>query len=200
MSEVETRELRGVAGLELRSAHGSTGLPTIVGYAAVFDEWSVELPRFGGSFRERISPGAFDTVLAVNSPDIRAFTEHDPGNVLGRTPETLRIDVDKRGLRVEIDPPNTSLGRDTVELIRRGDVDGMSFSFTVPEGGSEWSENDSERVVNEVAQLFEVSIVSFPAYQDAVAKVTRSMYGRQHAQTQAIEIERMSAKWKKEST
>ena len=199
MSEVETKELRGVAGLELRSAHGSTGLPTIVGYAAVFDVWSEELPTFGGSFREKIDPGAFDTVLSESKPDIRAFTEHDSRNVLGRTPATLRLEVDKRGLRVEIDPPDTSVGRDTVELIKRGDVDGMSFGFTVPEGGAEWNENGTERVVNEVAELFEVSIVSFPAYKQTVAEVTRSTSDKLHSAAQAMEIERMSAKWGKES-
>lgn len=197
MQDSETRELRGIKGLELRAKGGENGLPTITGYAAVFDSWSETLPAFGGTFREKIAPGAFDTVLSRNSPDIRALTEHNTSNVLGRTPNSLRLETDDKGLRVEIDPPATQLGRDTVELVKRGDVDGMSFAFTVPQGGAEWSEDGSERTVTEVADLIEVSIVSFPAYQQTVAAVTRSQSEKLHQQAQAMELERLGTKFPK---
>jgi len=163
------REERGIKGLELRAAPKGGKMPTIIGYAAVYDSWSEDL----GGFREIIRPGAFTKVLKSRS-DVRAFRGHDPERVLGRTPDTLKLSEDKRGLRIEITPPDTELGRETVELIRRGDVDGMSFAFRVDGEGASWNEDFSEHVIREVADLVEVSVVSFPAYKATVADVTRS--------------------------
>jgi hypothetical protein len=59
--------------------------------------------------------------------------------------------------------PNTSRGRDVAELLRRGDVDSMSFGFSVPSGGDSWSSDGNERTLKSV-RLHEVSLVSFPAY------------------------------------
>ena len=69
----------------------------------------------------------------------------------------------ERGLKVRADLPNTTAGRDAAELLRRGDVDSMSFGFSVPTGGDEWSADGSERTLRSV-RLHEVSIVAFPAY------------------------------------
>jgi len=75
----------------------------------------------------------------------------------------MRLNEDERGLRVSATFPNTSAGRDAAELLRRGDVDSMSFGFSVPSGGDDWSNDGSERTLNSV-RLHEVSIVAFPAY------------------------------------
>jgi phage head maturation protease len=76
-----------------------------------------------------IAPGAFSRSLP-EFPDVLALVEHDTNRVLGRTTNgTLKLLEDERGLRVEIDPAPTSYGRDLVELVRRGDVGGMSFRF-----------------------------------------------------------------------
>ncbi len=197
MSEVEDRRVC-VGELELRAVGGSDSLPRIIGYAAVFDEWSEPLEAIWGPFREKIAPGAFKTVLS-GKPDVRAFREHNPDRILGRTPKTLQMEEDSRGLRVEITPPNTELGRETVELVRRRDLDSMSFTFHTPEGGADWSADGSERIVNEVAILKDVSVVSFPAYPQTVADVTRSTSDRLHDEAQRMELERMSAKWLKDS-
>lgn len=196
MSEVEDRR-RCDIGLELRAAGGSDSLPTIVGYAAVFDSRSEPLMALWGPFTETIAPGAFDKVLA-SDPDTRALREHNPDRILGRAPSTLKMEQDKRGLRVEISPPNTELGRETVELVRRGDLDAMSFTFGTLEDGVTWSRDGSERTVNEVEVLLDVSVVSFPAYPATVAKVTRSMSEKLHEEALAMELERMTDKFKKE--
>ena len=128
------------------------------GYAAVFNSDSQPLP-----FIERIAPGAFRGSLR-NRNDIKLLWNHDTASVLGSSRAgTLRLTEDDRGLYVEAMLPNTSMGRDARELISRGDVDSMSFGFTVARGGDEWSSDGSVRTLTKI-NLHEVSIVAFPAY------------------------------------
>jgi uncharacterized protein len=149
-----------VVGLELRSAADGRGPGTAVGYAAVFSKLSVDL----GGFREQIRPGAFTDVL---SQDVRALKNHDANYLLGRTKSrTLRLFEDVLGLRVEIDLPDTSTGRDVAYDIDRGDMDGMSFAFVV--GSDKW-DYDSDpiiRTIERVSELYDVGPVAFPAYTD----------------------------------
>src|SRR3569833_1214434 len=101
------------------------------GYAAVFDSLSHDL----GGFREKIAPGAFDRTLK-EFPLVLALVEHDTNKLLATTANgTLRIAPDERGLRVEIDPADTSYARDLLTLVKRGDVSGMSFRFRPFAGG-----------------------------------------------------------------
>lgn len=161
----ETRTLSGA--FEIRAGEpGGSAREVIVGYGARFNEFSSIL---GGMFRERIVPGAFDDVLG---DDVRGLFNHDMNLVLGRTAsKSVRIFVDEKGLRYEIDPPATELGRTVVELLRRGDVDGSSFSFALPEeGGDVWAEGADgvpERTILRFARLYDLGPVTFPAYPTA---------------------------------
>src|SRR5262245_11080320 len=104
---------------------------TVVGYAAVYGRESRDL----GGFRERIAPGAFDAVLAGES-DVRCLLNHDPNIVLGRSKSgTLRLTSEERGLRFEVDLPESRA--DLAESLRRGDLDGASFRFEC--GRDSWS-------------------------------------------------------------
>ena len=153
MAKIETRV--NVSDFEVREYEDGM---RFTGYAAVFNSASQPLP-----FVERIEPGAFKRSLDSRN-DIKLLWNHDAGSVLGSTRAgTLRLEEDYRGLKVDAMLPNTSLGRDVRELIKRGDVDSMSFGFSVPEGGDEWSGNGMERTLKSV-RLHEVSIVAFPAY------------------------------------
>jgi hypothetical protein len=156
---------------DLRSPNGfeSRFNPTIelassgklVGYAAVFNSRSHDL----GGFHEVIAPGAFDRSLTEN-PDVFALVEHDANRVLARTTNgTLRIQPDSHGLRVEIDPADTSYARDLLALVKRGDVAGMSFRFRPFQGGDSMDlrSNPPVRTLKSVL-LKEVSIVVNPAY------------------------------------
>jgi len=97
---------------------------------------------------------------------------HDTGSILGSTRAgTLKLVEDGRGLKVTAELPNTTLGRDTAELLRRGDVDAMSFGFSVPKNGDAWSEDGAERTLKEI-RLHEVSIVAFPAYTATAGTAT----------------------------
>ena len=154
MSKVETRY--NVTDIEVRE-HGD-GM-RFTGYAALFDSRSEPLP-----FIEVIEPGAFKRSIHQTRNDIKLLWNHNTSDVLGSTrAKTMKLYEDARGLRVEADLPNTTLGRDAAELLRRGDVDSMSFGFSVPTGGDEWSADGMTRTLKSV-RLHEVSIVAFPAY------------------------------------
>ena len=153
LSKLETR----VNPAEFEVRETEEGM-TFTGYAAVFDSDSQPLP-----FTERIAPGAFRGSLR-NRNDIKLLWNHDTASVLGSTRAgTLKLTENDRGLYVEAVLPNTSVGRDARELIARGDVDAMSFGFTVARGGDEWSSDGSTRTLTKI-NLHEVSIVAFPAY------------------------------------
>jgi HK97 family phage prohead protease len=146
----------GLLGLETRT---DTDKRTLVGYAAVYNSDTV----IADYFVERIAPGAFDKTIAG---DVRALFNHDPGRVIGRTKSgTLRLSVDSRGLKFEVDVPNTSDGNDLLELVGRGDITGCSFGFEVTR--QEWDETGKMpvRTILEVS-LAEISPCTFPAYDD----------------------------------
>jgi Escherichia/Staphylococcus phage prohead protease len=147
---------------ELR-ATGNTEMPCIKGYAAVFNSQSVDL----GGFVEVIKPGAFTRCLQ-NSPDVRALLNHESNAILGRTTSgTLRLRQDSVGLHCEIDLPNTSVGRDVYESVKRGDISQMSFGFYPVD--EDWMPNPSgtPAMLREIsdADVFDVSVVTYPAYQ-----------------------------------
>jgi HK97 family phage prohead protease len=151
------------------------------GYAAVFNSRSVDL----GGFTETIAPGAFRATLARPGADVRAFFNHDPGRLLGRQGAgTLQLAEDERGLRFDLELPDTSDGRDVEELVSRRDLDGMSFSFTTIEDRWDRKGGLHERQLIAV-ELLEVSPVSFPAYPDT-AVALRSLERFALADGQAV--------------
>jgi len=153
LAKLETR----TTPIQFEVREGENGM-TFEGYAAVFNTPSEPLP-----FIERIAPGAFKRSIEARN-DIKLLWNHDTGTVLGSSRAgTLSLIEDERGLKVRADLPNTTAGRDAAELLRRGDVDSMSFGFSVPTGGDEWNSDGSERTLRSV-RLHEVSIVAFPAY------------------------------------
>ena len=164
-SEPKNFERRALQDVDIQ---GDGELPKIVGYAAVFDSESRDL----GNFTEVIKPGAFNRALSEKQ-DVRAFVDHDASKILGRTKAgTLDLSTDSVGLRVEITPPDTTVGRDTVESVRRGDLDSMSFGFVVRDDN--WREVEG-RALREIRDLdlHEVSLVSFPAYEETSVAVRR---------------------------
>lgn len=130
----------------------------IIGYAAVFDSLSEDL----GGFRELIRYGAFADSLKTS--DIRALWNHNPDYVLGRNRSgTLKLAEDEKGLRIEIDPPNTQWAKDLMEVMKRGDVNQMSFGFrTIDDRWSSQNGNTLRELLK--VELYDVSPVTFPAY------------------------------------
>lgn len=162
-----TVEFRAIDGrLELRA--GGDGMQ-FTGYAAVFNSDSEPLP-----FIEQIAPGAFKRSLS-SGREIRMFNNHNTDQVLATTRNgSLTLSEDNRGLLVQAQLPDTTLGRDLSTLIADGTVHSMSFGFSVPRGGDSWSEDGKTRVLNEVV-LHEVSIVQgFPAYPETSGASVRT--------------------------
>ena len=139
---------------------------TFEGYAAVFNSDSNALPFWG---IERIAPGAFAKSLS-EARNIRMFANHNSDLLLASTAnKSLRLAEDEVGLRVEADLPDTSVGRDLATLVKRGDVDSMSFGFQAIRDS--WNESLTERTLLEV-RLFEVSpVTGWPTYPATSAAV-----------------------------
>lgn len=120
-------------------------------------------------FREIIMPGAFDDVL---ENDVRGLFNHDPNFILGRSKAgTLSLSVDEKGLKYDITAPDTPTIRDLViEPLKRGDITQSSFAFKIAPKGDEWYENEDGVIIREIhkiSRLYDVSPVTYPAYQEA---------------------------------
>ena len=157
----ETKEIRYFPIENVRAESDQKGNKKISGYAAVFEKFSQVIYNF----KEKIAKGAF--AETINGGDVRALWSHNTDLVLGRTRAgTLRLKEDDYGLFFELDLPDTSTGNDAFTLIKRGDVTGMSFGFSVEKESWEQGKegNPHVRTLEKVA-LFEVSPTAFPAYE-----------------------------------
>lgn len=145
-------------------------VPQIRGHAAVFGQLSDDL----GGFREQVAAGAFHKTIA--EADIRALFNHNPDYVLGRTRSgTLSLVEDTAGLAVSITPPDTTYARDLLTSMQRGDVDQMSFGFrTVRDNWAQDTSGQTIRTLLEV-RLYDVSLVTFPAYPQTDAAVRSAL-------------------------
>lgn len=162
MDKTETREL-STSDIEIRE--DDNGNRTLSGYAVKWEFKSQVLGMFY-KFREQVSKGAF--LESLNNDDQRFLWSHDVSKVLGRTKNsTLRLQEDDEGLRFELDLPKTTLGNDTYESIKRGDIDGVSFGFMVEDDEIIEPEDDLPLRTVKKAKLLEVSAVAFPAYPDS---------------------------------
>jgi len=180
--ETKEREFRNFTVSEIRAATAEDGQKKISGYAAVFNELSDDL----GGFKEKVAPGAFTATLEKD--DIRSLWNHNSDYPLGRVKaRTLSVSQDLRGLKFEINPPDTQYARDLLVSIERGDVNQMSFSF--------FTDDDNWENVNGVyirtllaVTLLEVSPVTFPAYPQTSA-VVRSKIAELNQADQAVDPE-----------
>lgn len=137
---------------------------SFTGYAAVFNSDSEPLP-----FIERIAPGAFKRSLQSRN-EVKLLWNHDAGEPLASVRGgTLKLTEDEIGLRVEATLVKTSRGFDVAELIRSKVIDSMSFGFSVIKDS--WSSNGEVRTL-EAVRLFEVSVVSFPAYSSTAGTIS----------------------------
>lgn len=180
-------ETRSVAytTLEVRAEGDGT---TLVGYASLFDSPSEPMP-----FVEYVRKGAFAKTLN-DGADVRLLIDHE-GVPLARTKSgTLMLEEDDRGLRVEasLDPLNPDAQR-VISAMKRGDLSQMSFAFRTVKDS--WNSDRTVRELKEV-QLFDVSVVTYPAYEDTIVSlrnrqpVTVEESGSLSLRTRQIQIAR----------
>lgn len=154
------------------------GRSRLVGVASVFDQRAkVRLPD-GRIVHEEVAPSAFNNTL--NRSDIFLLWQHDMATPLARTGAgNLNLRVTELGLEYEATLPDTQAARDAAVLVRSGVVNKMSFGFTVPPGGDKITvRNDGSlvRTLHDV-RLWEVSLVSAPAYSGTSAAVRSDAFG-----------------------
>lgn len=157
-----SRDMRQTRNLRTELKTRDEGdVPVIEGYFAVFNR---ETELWPGAYEE-IEPGAFENTL---SNDIRALINHETRLVLGRNKAgTLELREDSYGLwgRIKINPNDTD-AMNLYERVKRGDVDQCSFGFNIVREDVEWRDDGSVKWTIREVDLHEVSVVTFPAYED----------------------------------
>ena len=149
---------------------------TLRGHAAVFNKLSEDL----GGFKELVEPGAFRAVLRT-SPDVRLLFNHDPNFVMARTASaTLELREDSVGLHVWARVAPLTWVKDLRASMQRGDVDQMSFAFTVDPDLYDWTVGSDGTIVatvraDGVTGLYDASVVTYPAYSQTDAAMRSAL-------------------------
>ena len=187
------RTIRQARSLQTKfRAADADGKKYIEGYFAVFGS-NYELWR-GAS--ESIDPHAFDGAL---SDDIRALIDHETRLVLGRNKAgTLELKVDERGLwgRIELNQADTD-AMNLYARVERGDVDQCSFGFDILDEKVEYREDGSIHWTILKVKLYEVSCVTFPAYEDTSIAARKKEYEQIKTRQFKVWKDRMKERLKK---
>ncbi len=175
----QEKEIRNVPS-EVRFAQ-EEGI--VEGYALLFNTQSDGLP-----FYETIERGALDGV--IERSDVFALLNHSiERGVLARSNKgvgSLELSVDETGLKYRFSLPDTAIGKELAENLRRGEIDQSSFGFTVEE--DRWEKrNDGiwSRRITKISELFDVS----PVYRAAYSATSVSMRGKEAAEAELRKIE-----------
>ena len=162
----------------------------VEGYAVVFNSRSNELWNFGdGTFVEVIEREAITPELVASS-DVKALLYHNRERVLGRSNKgegSLTLELDDHGLKYRFMAPHTADGDTAVELVKRGDISGSSFAFTVASGGSRMEEQADGtilRTITKISGLYDITLTPDPAYSDTSVAV-REMQASQEPEPTA---------------
>lgn len=199
MKEMETRQLTTM--MELRKLENEDEF--IEGYALKFNQWSNPL-GLKHKFVEKISERSLD---GADMSNVVAYVNHDKNQIVGRSGANMDLEVDDVGLKFRIKPNNSTITRDLMENIKSGLINQCSFAFTIPkeERAQEWAKSEErgmlERTINKIDKLFDVSMVTTPAYNDTEVVIgTRGleMVEELNHQPEAAEIRSMLNELEKE--
>lgn len=156
----------------------------VEGIAVVFDQPTVLFEWGGVEYKEVIERGAFD-----NTDVSQCFFKYNHSNqvmAMARVKNgTLALTVTEEGLHVRAELANTTGGRDLHTLIKRGDIDKMSFAFNIEE--EEFDEVENMFRVKKISKLWDVAAVNVPAYDGT------SIYARRHGEVEAIRAQKVEA-------
>ena len=157
MKEIRLAEIRADAPAGAQSL-------ILVGTPIVYDT-PTTIHDPAGEYIEIIQRGALD---GADLSDVRLFYNHDLSKVpLARTPRTMQLELTPAGLEMKAALPETDEARAVYEAVKRGDLSGMSFAFTVSDGGSRYDARTNTRTISKIVKVLECSVVPFPAYPTA---------------------------------
>jgi len=168
-TEITNKDVRSVQ-LQIRDTQtANDGSHVISGTAVVFDQPSEAMP-----FIEYVSPLAFKN---VDFSAVQLLYNHDFSSILARVDAgTLNITINNKGLNFTATLPDTQLGNDTFTNIKNGNLQGLSFGFTIADDSWGLDKDGNEvHTINQIDQLFEISLTPIPAYQETSVKIERSL-------------------------
>ena len=186
-------QVRSLGKLQTRADNNETDEMKIEGHFVVFNS---ETELYDGMYEE-ISDKAFAN---IDLSDIRALADHDTAKVLGRTKSnTLKLSVDDKGLYGEITiNKNDSEAVNLYERVKRGDIDQCSFGFNILDETMDTRADGSTKWTITEIELFEVSIVTFPAYQDTSVEARSEQMKqleKRNLQTRKQKLKERITKW-----
>lgn len=156
------KKITRVYDVEMRSLNEESR--EVEGYAVVFNSIT-DL----GWFTEEIDPHAFDEADMSN---IYLLGNHDENIVLaGTSNNTLKWDIDEKGVFQRSQIIDTSVGEDWLKLVKNGLINKQSFAFTIAKDGEEWTERNGKehRIIRKIDKMFDFSLVTYPAYSQTSA-------------------------------
>ena len=181
----EKLEVRNTLGNVIRQADSESRM--VEGYALLF-----ETSSDGLNFEEVISREALEGVIARS--DVFALLNHSKERgILARSINgagSLTLEVDEKGLLYRFDAPNTALGNELLENLRRGEINQSSFAFDVD--SDKWerkSDGTWKRTINQICHLYDVS----PVYNAAYSKTSVYMRGKEVEEERLAEEERRNS-------
>ena len=188
-----TNQFRSIGKLNTRDNTNETDEMKITGYFVVFNSET----RLYESVYEEISDKAFEN---IDLSDIRALADHDTAKILGRTKsQTLSLSVDEKGLFGEITiNKNDTEAVNLYERVKRGDIDQCSFGFNILNEIMEQRADGSVKWTITEIELFEVSVVTFPAYADTAVEARSAQIKqleKRNLQTRKQQLKERIQKW-----
>lgn len=160
MKELRIAELK--AKEEIRAEAAADAKALILWGLPIVYEQATTIHDPAGDYIEIIKRGALD---GADLSDVRLLYNHDLGKIpLARTPKTMELKRSTAGLEILATLPDTQEAKAVYEAVKRGDLDGMSFCFTVPEGGDSYDAKTNTRTISKIAKVYECSVVPYPAY------------------------------------
>ena len=155
--------MKEVRVTEIRANEPAGEKALILSGRPVVYETPTVIKDIGGSYIEIVKRGALD---GADLSDVRLLVGHDATKIpLARTPKTMSLKLDEAGLTFEAALPDTEAGRAAYQAVERGDLRGMSYAFTVPDGGDSFDPKTNTRTITKIAKVYECSLTAFPAYE-----------------------------------
>lgn len=186
-------QYRSIGKLNTRNDNNETDEMKIEGYFVIFNSET----KLFENYYEEISDKAFKD---IDLSDIRALADHDTAKVLGRTKsQTLSLSVDEKGLYGEITiNKNDSEAVNLYERVKRGDIDQCSFGFNILDETMDTRADGSTKWTITEIELFEVSVVTFPAYADTAVEARSEQMKqleKRNLQTRKAKLKERIQKW-----